>query len=316
MSTPSGPSPFAFVAAELDRRAHWRAQDDTLDQAWAANGGIVVLRPDGRVLCRVDEAGLLLLSREHVETSREQSNFLGVREETSLFAVVIDEDRGGALAERHGGRFLDLRAAASELSASEAVIAAYARALAHWQSRKRFCGRCGAPTRFLSAGHRAVCTDAACAQEYFPRTDPAIIVLVTDGRRCLLGTQPGWPAKRYSTLAGFVEPGETLEQAVAREVAEESGVRVAASQYVASQPWPFPASLMLGFEAQAADPTITVGEELADARWFDADAMHAQIDAGELALPPPLSISYHLIARWCERLTGRAPTPGPMIRGR
>ncbi|MCS6946462.1 MAG: NAD(+) diphosphatase, partial [Steroidobacteraceae bacterium] len=152
------------------------------------------------------------------------------------------------------GQFAELRPLMATLDGEDAALLGYARALSYWRLRHRFCGSCGARTRPLKAGHVLRCSDADCSAEIFPRIDPAIIVLVTDpqAERALLGRQPSWPPGRYSTIAGFVEPGESLEDAVAREVAEETGVRIAAARYDSSQPWPFPSSLMLGFRAVAA----------------------------------------------------------------
>jgi NAD+ diphosphatase len=196
-----------------------------------------------------------------------------------------------------GTRFEELRPLSSRLPAEEAGLLAYARALTIWRLRHRFCGLCGAPTRPERAGHVMQCTSSPCAHQVFPRIDPAIIVLVTDGDRALLGRQASWPVGRYSTIAGFVEPGESLEDAVAREVLEETGVRVRRIDYQSSQPWPFPSSLMLGFHALAEpDSQIRAGQELDDARWFTRE----DIAAGTPILPPPQAISYRLIASWFE----------------
>jgi NAD+ diphosphatase len=158
------------------------------------------------------------------------------------------------------------------------------------------------------------CTNAACGEDWFPRIDPAIIVLVADasGERALLGRQASWPQGRYSTIAGFVEPGESLEDAVAREVAEETGVDVAAVNYHSSQPWPFPSSLMVGFLATASEGTdISLNDgDLEDARWFT----RAQIANGEVGLPPPTSISYRLIAEWYDRAGGRRLVDEPDVQ--
>jgi len=140
-----------------------------------------------------------------------------------------------------------------------------------------------------------------CGIEHYPRTDPAIIVAVSDGERLLLGRQAGWPEKRWSVLAGFLEPGESLEQTVAREVMEEAGVRVRSASYVASQPWPFPSALMLGFRAEAEPQPVTVGEELQDARWLSVDELLTQVADGDLLLSPKISISRWLIEDWLLR---------------
>jgi NAD+ diphosphatase len=196
-----------------------------------------------------------------------------------------------------GTEFGELRPLAPMLPPDSASLLAYARALVLWRARHRFCGVCGSPTMRARAGHVMRCARAECATEFFPRLDPAIIVLVSDpaGERALLGRQATWPAGRYSTIAGFVEPGESLEDAVIREVEEETGVMVGDVEYVSSQPWPFPSSLMLGFRAIARTGTISLRDgELEDARWFT----RADIDAGHPALPPAGSISARLIDGW------------------
>jgi NAD+ diphosphatase len=196
-----------------------------------------------------------------------------------------------------GTHLAELRPLTAALPADEAGLLAYARALVIWRARHRRCGVCGAPTLAARAGHARVCSDPSCAQEYFPRIDPAIIVLVSDGERALLGRQASWPPRRYSTIAGFVEPGESLEDAVVREVAEETGVAVTEVRYDSSQPWPFPSSVMLGFKARARpDSEVRIGGELEDARWFT----RAQVQAGEALTPPTQSISWRLIESWLK----------------
>jgi len=194
-----------------------------------------------------------------------------------------------------GTRFEDLRMVATLLPAEDAGLLGYARAMIFWRQRHRFCGVCGASTAAARGGHVRVCTNPVCRHENFPRIDPAIIVLITDGERALLGRQAGWPAGRYSTIAGFVEPGESLEDAVSREVFEETGVHVDSIEYHSSQPWPFPSSLMLGFTAHAVTTDIHLrDQELEDARWFT----RAQLAAGHPKIPPNVSISYRLIEDW------------------
>ncbi len=205
-------------------------------------------------------------------------------------------------------RFEELRPLSAWLSPDEAGLLAYARALAIWRLRNRFCGLCGSRTRSERAGHLLRCTNTACAHEFFPRIDPAIIVLVSDGERALLGRQPTWPPGRYSTIAGFVEPGESLEDAVAREVREETGVEVIRVDYHSSQPWPFPSSLMLGFRAAAASGAeIRVSGELEDARWFTRE----EIASGSAILPLPHAISFRLIASWFDE---RSTVPLALLR--
>lgn len=232
------------------------------------------------------------------------ATYLGDAGQGPLFSLSADPLQANRAAVALGAGFIDLRSAGARLAGFEAGIFAYARALAFWQSRTRFCGACGAPLELVAFGHRGRCSNRDCALEHFPRVDPAMIVIVGWGERCLLGHNASWAENRYSTLAGFVEPGESLEDAVRREVHEEAGVRVGACTYHSSQPWPFPSSLMLGFTAEAEDPTIRVGPELADARWFSVDELVAGVESGSLILPPPLSVSHELIADWLRTQSG------------
>ena len=188
---------------------------------------------------------------------------------------------------------------------------AYANALVHWHRTHRYCGACGTPTTSVRGGHVRRCSDAACAREHFPRTDPAVITLVCDGDRCLLARRRDWAPGRRSTVAGFVEPGETLEHTVAREVFEEVGVRVGDVRYRGSQPWPFPQSLMLGFRATAASTEIAVdGDEIAEADWYTPGRIEADAAAGTLILPPFDSISRRLVEDWlAEREGARHAAP-------
>ena len=194
--------------------------------------------------------------------------------------------------ELHGER-RGLRDLAPVLSQAEGGMVAHAVGLLNWHRRHRFCADCGAPTEAREAGHVRVCP--ACGAQHHPRTDPVVIMLVTDGGRAVLGRQAQWPAGRYSALAGFVEPGESLEEAVAREVREEAGVQVADVRYRSSQPWPFPSSLMLGFSARWAGGEPAVRDaELEDVGWFT----RAAIVGGDVLLPPPTAIARRLIDEW------------------
>ena len=192
-----------------------------------------------------------------------------------------------------------LRDVIVDLGHGDSSILAYARALVHWNRTHRFCGTCGAPTESVRGGHVRRCAAASCGREHFPRSDPAVITLVIDGDRCLLARRFNWAPGRRSTIAGFVEPGETLEHAVVREVLEEVGVRVGNVRYRGSQPWPFPQSLMLGFWATAESTAITVDEdEIVEADWYTPERIGADTAAGSLTLPPSDSISRRLVDDW------------------
>ncbi len=235
--------------------------------------------------------------------------FLGEFRDHYCFAIELDQ----ADAVDGDADFVDLRLSGGILAPDEAGLLAYARALVYWRQRHRHCGTCGSPTKPGSGGQVMCCTNADCGAESFPRLDPAIIVLVTDGQRALLGRQASWPPDRYSTLAGFVEPGESLEDAVVREVAEESAVVVTATTYHSSQPWPFPSSLMVGFMGEASPDSVPrAGEELEDARWVTRD----ELVAGPIKLPPPVSISYRLIEAWYQAEPGRHLADDLARRGR
>jgi len=222
---------------------------------------------------------------------------LGEGDGIAHFAVDISHMDEPLFADR--GEFLDLRAMASLLSTDDGAVMAYARGLLYWHRRHRFCGACGSPTEIVSAGHVRRCSNTDCAIDQFPRTDPAIIVLVSHGDLCLLGRQRVWPKGMYSTLAGFVEPGESLEEAVAREVFEESGVVVEAPSYHSSQPWPFPGSIMLGFHASARDTALNVDtDELETAAWFHRDQLLASPEDDGFRLPRRGSIARRMVEEW------------------
>lgn len=207
-----------------------------------------------------------------------------------------------------GGAWVGLRAVGALLPAGEAALLGYARAMAIWHRRHRFCGTCGAPTDSREGGHVRQCVDAHCNTPTYPRTDPAVIMRVTDGDTILLHRQPSWPAGQWSILAGFVEPGETLEEAVAREVREETGIEIADIAYMGSQPWPYPGSVMLGFAARAVGGTLRPDpHELEDARWFskaeilEAFNDHHRAAKNGLYLPAHGSISRRLVDMWLGR---------------
>jgi NAD+ diphosphatase len=247
-----------------------------------------------------------ILSQQDIarpETLVESTVLLGSHEERAYFAYYIDGERDPIHENlfRTDATFEDLRRLGPMLDDWDASLLAYAKGICYWHERHRFCGACGSPTVNSKAGHLRMCSNSICAAPHFPRTDPAIIVLVHCGERCLLGRQPRWPKTVYSTLAGFVEPGESAEQAVLREVWEETGVRIEEMLYQSSQPWPFPGSLMLGFQATAKFKEIRRNDnELEDARWFTREqVIDAVADRGPLKLPPAFSVSRRLIEDWC-----------------
>ncbi len=231
--------------------------------------------------------------------------FLGQRDGLHYFTFEIENDTDpltdGSIAA--AGSFEDLRKFGPILPDEDLSLLAYAKGICYWHSRHRFCGVCSSPTVLHKAGHLRKCRNPACQTVEFPRTDPAIIVLVcTDDDCCLLGRQPRWPKGRFSTIAGFVEPGESVEQAVVREVWEETGINATRMTYQSSQPWPFPGSLMLGFHADAKRQPVRLNDaELEEAGWFTrgqiVDALNGH---GPVSLPPAISISHRLIADWCR----------------
>jgi NAD+ diphosphatase len=229
--------------------------------------------------------------------------FLGEAAGVPYFALELshlDEADIGRLVNGRGA-FQDLRALGPRIDRQNGALLAYARGMMYWHSRHRFCGVCGSPTRSEQAGHIRQCTNAACNATHFPRTDPAVIMLVTYGDQCLLGRQQPWPKGQHSTLAGFVEPGESLEDAVRREVREEAAVELDEVRYHSSQPWPFPASIMLGFTATAASLDYRINtDELEGGQWFSRDFLRATHDPEVFRLPRPDSIARRLIEDWMK----------------
>jgi NAD+ diphosphatase len=303
------PNTFAGLSLILDRVAERREE-----LAWVAEQGAspearyllldglgeTYLRKDGETLRWLDAAERASLLGDI------DASLLGFADDRPHFLLALDDaERAAALEIPLDARRANLRDAGLRLPADEAGLFAYAKGLAHWQRETRFCARCGAPLVLVASGHRAQCTNADCGRLHFPRTDAAIIVLVEHEGACLLGRQAGWPPGRYSTLAGFVEPGEALEDAVRREVAEESGVVVGEVHYHSSQPWPLPASLMVGFMAKAVSPAIRLrDDELEDARWFTPRQIVDGLNDGSFLPSPRLSVSYHLLAHWLQWRAG------------
>jgi NAD+ diphosphatase len=284
---------------ELDRAASLRSSPERLEEAWR--------RPDTRVVpvwrskhivLREDVTSLVLLGPDGLEAYRESRVLLGTAGNAAYFAVdlsaVGEPGESPGLPPQHA--VLGLREVAPLVSRAEGALLAYAGGILSWHRRHRFCGVCGGETRSTQGGHVRACASESCKELHFPRTDPAVIMLVTEGDRSLLGRQASWPKGVYSTLAGFVEPGESLEEAVRREVYEETSVEVEEVHYHSSQPWPFPSSLMLGFTARARTREIRLQpEELEDARWFTREQL---LSRDGIELPSSISIARRLIEDW------------------
>jgi NAD+ diphosphatase len=280
----------ALSRGALDRAGERRRDDAWLAKTWADPRTRVLVVEGGKALVRPEPALVFVSPEQAPEGER---YLLGVDgDQTAYFAV------SGRLPAIEGTEPAGLRAVGARLSDRDAGLLTQAVALQNWHETHTHCPRCGAVTTPASAGHTRVCT--VDGSEHFPRTDPAVIMLVHDDERMLLASSHKWPARRMSVLAGFVEPGESLEQAVAREVREEVGVAVHDCRYLGSQPWPLPRSLMLGFFARAYDgQDLRVdGEEIKSARWFTREELRAATESGQLGLPGRISIARQLIERW------------------
>jgi len=287
----------AFAGSRLDRADHIRADPDRLEilMDWRAR----LLRLDG-LDPEITPEGTLAWGTLADAAPDSELVFLGLRDGKGCFAEVAAKLIGSVAPANPR-----LWAAMSALDPEELATYGAARSLVDWHARHRFCARCGAPTRLAKGGWQRNCTNDACKGEHFPRVDPVTIMLVEHSGRLLLGRQPRFPPRRFSALAGFVEPGESIEEAVAREVLEEAGVRVTSVSYIASQPWPFPSSLMMGCHAVAADDALTIDTtELEEADWFTREEVAAAMAGGEggrFLAPPPQAIAHHLLKWWLER---------------
>lgn len=280
---------------DLDRCAERRGDAAFLDAAWRS-GHARVIRFDADGVTLAGEPASVFDAPRPGEPP--PSLFLGLDDQHRAYFAELHASTADAVTPAPRSSPRGLRRVLGTLTAGELRIATHATALHQWHERHRHCARCGQVTEVVQAGHVRRCP--SCQTDHYPRTDPAVIVLVTDDAdRALLGRQASWPQARFSTLAGFVEPGESLEAAVLREVREESGVVVDSVTYVASQPWPFPASLMLGYFARAASQEAKAdGVELAEVAWFTRAGLESAIASGEVVLPPAPSISRRLIDTW------------------
>jgi NAD+ diphosphatase len=297
---------YCFAGNPLDRVSQRRQ-----DAGWVAS---LLQDPETRLLLlhdlkpQVRHASALDLDWQNVAPwqalidSGSTLILLGIRDGRAYFA--LDASPAGI---PFGGDTvaMDARSVASVIDGGEAAILAEARSLVDWHARHRFCAQCGAPSVVASGGWQRQCPN--CKAHHFPRVDPVVIMLAVKGDRCLLGRGHRRVGARFSCLAGFMEPGETLEEAVRREILEESNIRIGRVRYLASQPWPFPSSLMMGFLAEALSEEITIDpDEIAEARWFERDEVRAMVERsrsddpipGAVTLPPPLAIGHQIARRW------------------
>jgi NAD+ diphosphatase len=284
-----------FSGGPMDRAGQARKDAEQLAAAVAhADTRFVAF---WRSQCMIDNSAAVYLQRSQLgfEPSAAALVYLGLRGEQHLFAVALPDTlpAAGPQAER----FENFRQLLGGVSPADGAVLAYAKGMLEWQQRHQHCGVCGHINDTAEGGFVMSCSNADCGQRCFPRVDPAIIVLVTHHDHCLLGQQASWPEGRYSTIAGFAEPGESLEDAVRREVQEETNILVADVHYLASQPWPFPAAMMIGFHATASSTKIRLNDaELSAAGWFS----RTDIEGGSLVLPPASSIAFQLIAAWFD----------------
>ncbi|SIO43464.1 NAD+ diphosphatase [Rhodovulum sp. ES.010] len=304
-----------FGGGGLDRAAHLRTDPARLAGLWAAPGARVALLWRGKPLVAAGALGAVEPGHPLCSGAFERAVFLGLAAGRPHFAVDLSDwhpdeipDTLGAFLDPSEQRhpdlpddhaFTEIRRVMTQLSALDAELAATARALLGWHDTHRFCARCGAESRVAQAGWQRLCP--ACGAHHFPRTDPVAIMLVTHGNAVLLGRSPGWPEGMFSLLAGFVEPGETIEAAVRREVAEEAGIRVGRVDYLASQPWPFPTSLMVGCHGRATTTEITIDPvEIEAARWVSREELVAAHAGDRKDLLPARhgAIARFLIEAW------------------
>ena len=299
-----------FAGNPLDRASDRRPDADWLAAQLASDGALVLACWNGRPLLEAGRDGVLQLAylpgRLAAELSggTERLLFMGRWKEAPVFAVDLESQTNPADSALEGlGRFEDLRQVALKLPGPDAAIAATAKAVFEWRRRHKHCAVCGEATSAAEGGWKRVCE--ACEAEHFPRTDPVVIMLAYHGERCMLGRQEVWPKGMFSCLAGFLEPGETIEEACARELEEEAGLHAVSVRYHSSQPWPWPSSLMIGLIAEVEDEEGCPDQtEISEVRWFTRGEACALL-AGEiegLFAPPPTAIAHQLIKAWAESL--------------
>jgi NAD+ diphosphatase len=303
----TAPADLGFATAELDRAAERRDDAEWQKAALArARSRFLLLCNDCPV---IDFAGERLeamfdLARATATAPFGEALFLGLKDGEAVFGLNLDPDAFESLKERADLKLIDMRSIAVQGLFPPGTINAIgtAKSMFQWHLKHRFCSACGAPSRMTCSGWKRTCD--ACKAEHFPRTDPVVIMLAVDGDRCLMGRAPRFPEKMYSCLAGFMEPGETFEDATRREILEEAGIHTGRVRYLMAQPWPFPMSLMIGCIAEATSTEITIGDaELADARWFTRDEVKLILrneHPDGIMCPPSMAIANHIMRAFAD----------------
>lgn len=296
-----------LASSPINRAAHHRTDEAWLNDSLQSENVLIFLLQDGRPLIEHSGQNLVWLGPEYAQLKHlEEVVFLGLdRASAPIFGINIGGafNLDGSLLQG-SGEFTDMRSAASTLTPLEANLAATARSILEWHRSHPFCSKCGTASTISEGGWKRVCP--SCGTEHFPRTDPVAIMLAVKDDKCLLGRQASWPAGFWSALAGFVEPGETVEQAATRELEEEAGIKAdpAKAEYLFCQPWPFPSSLMVGILVEAETTEISVEQdELEAARWITREEAR-QVIAGthpDIYAPPPMAVAHHILKTWAER---------------
>lgn len=325
MTKPYQLQDFAFQTNSLARLGEFRTDDEFIQAQLHSDKSRFILLHKQTFLLQPSKHNksdnnkeLLLLTKKEFDQNLAQQNidyankhliYLGENQNQHYFAYRLSkaENLEYLSAKKTGLEIHNLRGSVALLPAEQSYLANVAIALAHWHSSHQYCGFCGALTYSNACGYVRSCSNDHCSKDHFPRTDPAVIVAIThtdenDKERILLGRQASWPQGRYSIIAGFVEPGESLEQSVKREALEETGIKVDDVEYIASQPWPFPQSLMVGFTAKATTTKIELRDkELEDAVWLDREELKKRIANKEILSPQSFSISRYLIEQWLNQ---------------
>ncbi|AXK82806.1 NAD(+) diphosphatase [Pseudolabrys taiwanensis] len=300
-------SRLGYTASQLARAAELRHDDAAIGSLAAdSRAGFYVMGGESIVLKKGSPLNEALFSATEARAVGPalETVFLGLLDGAPRFGIGLPSQTVDTLKERDDLLVIDLRSIAVQglTDAEHLPPIAEAKAILHWHARRRFCSNCGAPTQVVEAGWRRDCPN--CHMQHFPRTDPVVIMLTVDGDNCLLGRSPRFAPTMWSCLAGFIEPGESIEDAVRRETLEEAGIVCGRVAYIASQPWPFPSSLMIGCHAEAVTRDIVVDRtELEDARWFSKDEVAAMLLGQHpqgLTTPPPVAIAHHIVRAWVE----------------